>query len=55
MGEGIELIGKVEEAWVQSSVFGSDTKSVGCAYGGGTVGADVRGQQACLVCPEANE
>ncbi len=43
MGEGIEFIGKIEEAWVPSSVFESDTGSVGCAYGGGTVGAEVGG------------
>ena len=39
MGKGIEFIGKVEEAWIPSSVFGSDTRSAGCAHGGGTVGA----------------
>ena len=39
MGEGIEFIGKVEEAWIPSSVFGSDTRSAGCADGGSTVGA----------------
>ena len=27
MGKGIEFIGKVEEAWIPSSVFGSDTRS----------------------------
>ena len=36
VGKGIEFIGEVEEAWIPSSVFGSDTRSVGCAYGGGT-------------------
>ena len=41
MGEGIEVIGKVEEAWIPSSVFGSDTRSAGCADGSGTVGAIV--------------
>ena len=39
MGKGIEFIGKVEEAWVPSTVFGSDARSAGCADGGGTVGA----------------
>ena len=39
MGKGIEFIGKVEEAWIPCSVFGSDSRSAGCAYGGGTVGA----------------
>ena len=39
MGKGIEVIGKVEEAWIPSSVFGSDTRSAGCADGGSTVGA----------------
>ena len=39
MGKGIELIGKVKEAWIPSSVFGSDIRSAGCADGGGTVGA----------------
>ena len=47
MGKGIELIGKVKEAWIPSSVFGRDTRSAGCANGqvksfasgGGTVGA----------------
>ena len=43
MGEGIEVMRKVEEDWIQSSVFGSDTRSAGCAYGGGTVGAVVGG------------
>ena len=41
MGKGIELIGKVKEAWIPSSVFGSGTRSAGCADGGGTVGAVV--------------
>ena len=39
MGKGIEFIGKVEEAWIPSSLFGSDMRSVACADGGGTVGA----------------
>ena len=45
MGKGIEFLGKVKEAWVPSSVFGSDarSRSAGCAYGGGTVGAVVGG------------
>ena len=43
MRKGIELIGKGDEAWVPSSVFGSDARSAGCAYGGGTVGAVVGG------------
>ena len=43
MGEGIEVIGKVEEAWIPSSVFGSDIRSAGCADGGGTVGAVIGG------------
>ena len=34
MGKGNGFIGKVEETWVPSSVFGSDTRSVGCTYGG---------------------
>ena len=33
MRKGIELIGKVDEAWVPSSVFGSDTRNVCCADG----------------------
>ena len=41
MGESKELIRKVKEAWIPSSVFGSDTKSAGCPYGGGTVSTDV--------------
>ena len=28
MGKGIEFIGEVEEAWIPSSVFGSDTLAV---------------------------
>ena len=43
MGESKKIIVKVEETWIPSSVFGSDTRSVGCPYGGGTVGADVGG------------
>ena len=43
MGKGIELVGEVKEAWVPSSVFGSDTRSAGCADGSGTVGAIVGG------------
>ena len=43
MGESEEFIGKVKESWIPSSVFGSDTKSVGCPYGGGTVSTDVGG------------
>ena len=43
MGKGIEFVGEVKEAWVPSSVFGSDARSAGCAYGGGTVGAVVGG------------
>ena len=39
MGESKEFIGKVKESWIPSSVFGSDTRSAGCAYGGGTVSA----------------
>ena len=39
MSMGIEFIGKVKEALIPSSVFGSDTRSAGCADGGGTVGA----------------
>ena len=42
MGKGIDFLGKVKEAWVPSSVFGSDARSA-CAYGGGTVGAVVGG------------
>ena len=45
MGEGIEL-GKVEKALTSSSVFESDTRSAGCAYGGGTVSA-VAGGSYC--------
>ena len=41
MRKGIEFIGKVDEAWVTSSVFGSDTRSVCCADCSGTVGAIV--------------
>ena len=41
MGKGIKFIGKAEEALIP--VFGSDTRSVGCAYGGGTVGATAGG------------
>jgi hypothetical protein len=33
MRKGIEFIGKVDEAWVPSSVFGSDTRNVCCADG----------------------
>ena len=36
-----EFIGKVDEAWVPSSVFGSDTRSTGCADCSGTAGAIV--------------
>ena len=43
MGKGIEFIGEVEESWIPSSVFGSDTRTVGCADGGGTVGAVIVG------------
>ena len=43
MGKGIEFIGEVEESWIRSSVFGSDTRTVGCADGGGTVGAVIVG------------
>ena len=32
MDESEEFIGKVKESWIPSSVFGSDTKSVGCPY-----------------------
>ena len=41
MGKGIKFIGKAEGALIP--VFGSDTRSVGCAYGGGNVGAVVGG------------
>tara|TARA_A100001015_G_C14944934_1_gene694238 strand:+ start:1031 stop:1219 length:189 start_codon:yes stop_codon:yes gene_type:complete len=41
MGKGIIFIGKAEEALIP--VFGSDTRSAGCAYGGGNVGAVVGG------------
>ena len=52
MRKGIEFLGKADGAWVPSSVFGSDTRSAGCANGqvksfasgGGTVGA-----VACVV------
>ena len=43
MGKGIEFIGEVEEPWIPSLVFGSDTRSVGSADGGGTVGAVIVG------------
>ena len=43
MGESKEFTGKVEKAWIPSSVFGSDTRSVGCPYDGGTVGANAGG------------
>ena len=43
MGESKEVIGKVKEAWIQSSVFGSDARSAGCPYGGGTLSADAGG------------
>ena len=43
MGASKEVMGKADEAWIPSSVFGSDTRSAGCPYGGGTVGADVGG------------
>ena len=39
MRKGIEFLGKADGAWVPSSVFGSDTRSAGCADGSGTVGA----------------
>ena len=42
-GREQRIIGKVKEAWIPSSVFGSDTKSVGGADGGGTVGTFVGG------------
>ena len=52
MRKGIGFIREVDEAWVPSAVFGSDTRSAGCANGqvksfasgGGTVGA-----VACVV------
>ena len=34
-----QFVGKIKEAWIPSSVFGSDTRSAGCADGSGTVGA----------------
>ena len=34
---------KVKEAWIPSPVFGSDSRSAGCAEGGGTVGAVIGG------------
>ena len=43
MREGIEFIRKVDEAWVPSAVFGSDTRNVGGADGGGTMCAMVGG------------
>ena len=43
MSKGIEFIEKVKEAWIPSSVFGSDIRSAGCADGGGTVGAVIGG------------
>ena len=39
MRKGIGFIREVDEAWVPSAVFGSDTSSAGCADGSGTVGA----------------
>ena len=46
MGESIEAIltiRKAEEDWIPSSVFGSDTRSAGCPYVGGTAGEGVGG------------
>ena len=45
MGKGIEFVGKVNEAWLPSFVFvfGSDPRSAGGAYSGGTLGAVVGG------------
>ena len=39
MRKGIGFIREVDEDWVPSAVFGSDTSSAGCADGSGTVGA----------------
>ena len=47
MGKGVEFVGKVSEAWFPGVVFGSDTKSVGGADGGGTVGTFVGGGRHC--------
>ena len=47
MGKGVEFVGKVSEAGFPSVVFGSDTKSVGGADGGGTVGTFVGGSRHC--------
>ena len=49
MRKGIEFIGKVEKAWIPSSVFGSDTRSVGCADGGSTVGAVIIGGSCAAI------
>ena len=47
MGKGVEFVGKVIEAGLPSVVFGSDTKSIGGADGGGTVGTFVGGGRHC--------
>ena len=47
MGKGVEFVGKVSEAGFPSVVFGSDTKSVSGADGGGTVGTFVGGGRHC--------
>ena len=47
MGKGVEFVGKVCEAGFPSVVFGSDTKSVGGADSGGTVGTFVGGGRHC--------
>ena len=43
MGESEEFIGKGKECGIPSAMFGGDTRSAGCPYGGGTVSTDVGG------------
>ena len=43
MGKGVGFVREVAEAGIPSLVFGGDTGSVGCADGGGTLGAVIGG------------
>ena len=43
MGGGVESVGKVVEVGIPGLVFGGDSGSVGCADGGGTLGAVIGG------------